>query len=212
VLATRPETPVRAVIALGGNLGDRMATLRSALAALAAVPGIVVRRCSPVVETAPVGGVAQPDYLNAVAELETGLSPWELLDACHQVEAAHGRTRELRWGARTLDLDVITFGALRTAAPGLELPHPRAHERAFVLAPWTLLDPDAELPTAVGDRRVADLLTLAADRDDVHRRPELGRLEPGSPQPGSPQPGSPQPGNPQPGNPQPGSAEPEAAR
>ena len=178
VLATRPPTPVRAVIALGGNLGDPFATLRSALAALAAVPGVTVRRASPVVRTAPVGGVPQPDYLNAVAELETGLSPWELLDSCHQIEAAHGRIREVRWGARTLDLDVITFGTVRAAAPGLELPHPRAHERAFVLAPWARLDPDAELPTPAGGRRVADLLARAADGDDVRDCPELGPLQP----------------------------------
>jgi 2-amino-4-hydroxy-6-hydroxymethyldihydropteridine diphosphokinase len=135
-----------------------------------------VRRSSPVVETAPVGGVPQPEYLNAVAELETGLSPWELLDVCQAVEAAHGRTREVRWGARTLDVDVIAFDAVRATAPGLELPHPRARERAFVLAPWALLDPGAVLPTPAGDRSVAELLALAADRDDVRHRPDLGPL------------------------------------
>ncbi|GAB7192741.1 2-amino-4-hydroxy-6-hydroxymethyldihydropteridine diphosphokinase [Kineococcus sp. NUM-3379] len=149
-----------AVLALGTNLGDRAGTLRSAVRALAALPGVRVRAVSPVVETDPVGGPAQPDYLNAVVLVDTELSPPALLDACQQVEAAHGRDRSAaaaRWGARTLDVDVVDHGGLTVSGERLTLPHPRAHERAFVLVPWLAVDPAAVLP-GPGGGPVADLL------------------------------------------------------
>jgi 2-amino-4-hydroxy-6-hydroxymethyldihydropteridine diphosphokinase len=172
-LDEHPVHPVTAVVALGANLGDRLATLQSALDDLAGFEGVRLREVSPIVETVPVGGPHQPDYLNAVLLVETTLSPLELLAACQQVENEHGRTRTVRWGARTLDLDVITYDALIAATPELSLPHPRAGERAFVLDPWLAVDPEAALPTPEGGVPVAELLARTGDRDGLRRRPEL---------------------------------------
>ncbi|MCW2777836.1 MAG: 2-amino-4-hydroxy-6-hydroxymethyldihydropteridine pyrophosphokinae [Frankiales bacterium] len=145
-----------AVLSLGSNLGDRAAHLRAALEVLE--PTAV----SPLYETAPVGGVVQDDFLNLVA-----LVPWDAVEAwsrAQRAEQAADRTREVRWGPRTLDVDVVVADG---AVPdGLVLPHPRAHERAFVLAPWLDLDPDAALPQG----RVADLLAALGDAD-VRRLP-----------------------------------------
>lgn len=173
-LDENPAHPVPAVLALGANLGDRLATLQSALEGLADFEGVHLLEVSPVVETAPVGGPDQPDYLNAVLLVETTLSPLELLAACQQVETERGRTRVIRWGPRTLDLDLIAYDQLIAAtAPQLVLPHPRAGERAFVLAPWAAMDPAATLPTEGGPVPVAELLAKAPDRDGVRRRPDL---------------------------------------
>ena len=150
----------RCVVALGANLGDRPATLRAAVGELAATPGITVVGRSPMVSTRPVGGPAgSPDYLNAVVELAVTLSPEELLDVCQGVEHRHGRERSVRWGPRTLDLDIVCFHGVRSSDPRLLLPHPRARERAFVLLPWSLLDPDATLE----GRPVRDLAAHAPD-------------------------------------------------
>jgi dihydroneopterin aldolase/2-amino-4-hydroxy-6-hydroxymethyldihydropteridine diphosphokinase len=147
--------PVEAVVALGANLGDRERTLREAVAALGSLPGTTVVAVSDPVETDPVGGPDQPDYLNAVAVLTTPLSPRELLDALHRVEADHGRERVVRWGARTLDLDLIAYGGVsRTDDPRLILPHPRAHEREFVLRPLC----DVEPGLVLAGRTAAELL------------------------------------------------------
>jgi dihydroneopterin aldolase/2-amino-4-hydroxy-6-hydroxymethyldihydropteridine diphosphokinase len=159
---------VEVVLALGANLGDRAGTLRAAVRELDAAPGISVRAVSDPVATDPVGGPDQPDYLNAVVLAETTLAPDELLAVCHRVEADHGRERVVRWGARTLDVDVVAYGAVVSDAPELTLPHPRAHERAFVLAPWHQVSPAATLRLPDGTvRPVADLLAAAADRDGV---------------------------------------------
>lgn len=171
-LDTRPAVPVPAVLALGANLGDRAATLHSAVDALATVPGMRVRAVSGLVETAPVGGPEQPDYLNAVVLVDTGLSPLELLDACQQVESAHGRSRSVRWGPRTLDVDVVNYAGVRAGSDRLHLPHPRAAERAFVLQPWLDADPHAVLPGPDGPQPVAGLLAVAPDRAGV--RPWTG--------------------------------------
>jgi 2-amino-4-hydroxy-6-hydroxymethyldihydropteridine diphosphokinase len=146
----------RVVLSLGSNLGDRHATLDAAVGALAARLSVVA--VSPYYETAPVGGPDQPGYLNAVVLADTDLPPRELLAFCQSVEAAAGRVRLERWGPRTLDVDVVTYGSVVSADPDLTLPHPRAHERAFVLRPWLDVDPAAELP---GHGRVADLLEKA---------------------------------------------------
>jgi dihydroneopterin aldolase/2-amino-4-hydroxy-6-hydroxymethyldihydropteridine diphosphokinase len=180
VVAIRRERvePVTAVLALGANLGDRVGTLRSAVAELDAVAGLRVDDVSEVVETAPVGGPTQPDYLNAVLLVSTELSARELLGVCQRIEADHGREREVRWGPRTLDVDVIRYGDLLSDDPDLELPHPRAAQRAFVLAPWLAMDPEAWLPGRAGRRPVASLLPLTPDRDGVRVRPDL-RLDVG---------------------------------
>jgi 2-amino-4-hydroxy-6-hydroxymethyldihydropteridine diphosphokinase len=153
----------RAVLSLGANLGDRAGTLRAALQALAA-DGPVAH--SGLYETPPWGPVEQPPYLNAVAVLHGDRDAAGWLARAHELEQAAGRTREVRWGARTLDVDVVTVqeddgSPVLSDDPQLTLPHPRAHERAFVLLPWSTLDPGAELP---GRGRVADLLAaLPAD-------------------------------------------------
>ena len=145
----------RVVIALGSNLGDRLDYLQSGLDGLFDTPRLVFLAVSPVYETTPVGGPEQPDYLNAVAIGETTLPAQAVLERCQSLEDAFGRVRGERWGPRTLDLDLIVYGDEVSDSPGLTLPHPRAHERAFILAPWHDTDPDAELP---GQGRVADLL------------------------------------------------------
>ena len=145
----------RVVIALGSNLGDRMDTLQGAVAALFDAPGMDFLAVSPVYETDPVGGPPQPEYLNAVLIAETVLSARTVLERAQNVEAAFHRTRETPRGPRTLDVDIITCGDEVNDDTDLVLPHPRAHERAFVLAPWNDIDPGAEIP---GRGRVADLL------------------------------------------------------
>jgi 2-amino-4-hydroxy-6-hydroxymethyldihydropteridine diphosphokinase len=137
---------VRAVIAMGSNLGDRLDNLQGGLDALFDAPGFTFVAVSPVFETRPVGGPEQPAYLNAVLITDTTLPAWAVLDRCHSVEAAFGRTRTEVWAPRTLDLDLIIYGDEVSNDRELTLPHPRAHERAFVLAPWDAADPQARLP------------------------------------------------------------------
>ncbi|GAA4287230.1 2-amino-4-hydroxy-6-hydroxymethyldihydropteridine diphosphokinase [Georgenia daeguensis] len=169
VLRRRPAAPVPVVLALGANLGDAVATLRLAVADLAHADGVAVTTVSPLARTAPVlapGQAPQPDYLNAVVLGTTTLAPVELLALAHRVEDAHGRERTERWGARTLDVDVVTVGDVVSDDADLTLPHPRAHERAFVLAPWARADPTAVLPGPHGGA-VADLAARARDRDTL---------------------------------------------
>jgi 2-amino-4-hydroxy-6-hydroxymethyldihydropteridine diphosphokinase len=164
--------PRRAVLALGSNLGDRRHNLQGAVDGLFAAPGLGFRAVSPVYETRPVGGPDQPDYLNAVIVAETELPARAILDRAHRVEDALQRVREVRWGPRTIDVDLIVVGDEISDDPELTLPHPRAHERAFVLAPWHDIEPDAEIP---GRGRVADL--LAAIGPDGVRRAGGSELE-----------------------------------
>lgn len=145
----------RAVLALGSNVGDRVEFLQAAVEMLAEAPIVEVVAVSPVYETAPVGGPAgQNPYLNAVIVVDTTLSAPALLERCLAVERAYGRRRTVRWGARTLDIDLIAYGDETRTADELTLPHPRAHERPFVLVPWLSVDADAALP---GVGRIADL-------------------------------------------------------
>ncbi|WP_137122246.1 2-amino-4-hydroxy-6-hydroxymethyldihydropteridine diphosphokinase [Segeticoccus rhizosphaerae] len=173
----RRERDVPVVVALGGNLGDVRATLEDAVARLEAIEGFAVQSVSPLFETDPVGGPDQPDYLNAVLLGRTRLAPHTVLRRLHEVEARHGRVRELRWGARTLDLDLIQYGdpARQTDVlmdgDELTLPHPRAHERAFVLLPWVAADPAAQLRVGGRLRPVADLLQERS-ADGVRPGPE----------------------------------------
>ena len=148
----------RVVIALGSNLGDRLANLQGGLDALFGGPGLTFVAVSPVFETAPVGGPQQDDFLNAVVIADTWLPARAVLARCHAVEAALGRIRTRVWGPRTLDLDLIVYGDEVIDDPELTVPHPRAHERAFVLAPWHAADPGARIP---GRGRVAGLLAGA---------------------------------------------------
>ena len=135
-----------ATLALGSNLGDRLATLQRAVDLLGAEPRIAPTRCSRVWETDPVGGPPQPDFLNAVVRAEVDLEPLDLLAACQRVETALGRVREVRWGPRTIDIDILLFDARAIDDPDLVVPHPRMRERAFVLMPLLDIDPDPVLP------------------------------------------------------------------
>ncbi|KTS11441.1 2-amino-4-hydroxy-6-hydroxymethyldihydropteridine diphosphokinase [Microbacterium testaceum] len=153
------DAPVDAVVALGANLGDRAETLHAAIAALRALPLTTGVRVSAPLETVAVTLHGEdedaPRYLNAVALVTTRLAPRPLLHELHRIEAEHGRVRRERWGDRTLDLDLIAYADERIDDDDLTVPHPRAHEREFVLAPWVDVDPDADLP---GRGRVQDLL------------------------------------------------------
>jgi 2-amino-4-hydroxy-6-hydroxymethyldihydropteridine diphosphokinase len=156
--------PVEAVVALGANLGDRAATMAAAIEELGRLPLVDGVRASEPVESVAVTldgpDASAPAYLNAVAIVTTRLAPSVLLGYLHAIEERHGRERRVRWGDRTLDLDLIAYGGLRSDEPTLLLPHPRAQERDFVLAPWLALDPDAVLP---GVGRVAEALNRLKD-------------------------------------------------
>ena len=148
---------MRAYIGLGGNLGDREATLRAALELLAAEPGVVVDAVSSFTETEPWGYADQPWFLNAVCAVETELGPRDLLARLLAVERRLGRSRGdgPRFGPRSIDLDLLVHGELTVSEPGLEVPHPRLAERRFVLSPLAEIAPDLVVP---GHGRVADLL------------------------------------------------------
>ena len=165
------------VLALGSNLGDRLANLRAGLDALTAGGEITVTAVSPVYETAPVGGPGQPEYLNAVVLGRTSLPARAVLRAAQAAEQALGRVRAVRWGPRTLDVDVITVGEERSDDAGLTLPHPRAGQRAFVLMPWLDADPAATLPGAGPVAAIAARL----GRDGVRRRDDLSLAAAGPP-------------------------------
>lgn len=159
-----------AVFALGSNLGDRLEHLQSAVQALQSTPDVIIVDVSPVYETAAIGGPEDnPDFLNLVVVTESTQPPRVLLERAHAIEDAHGRTREVVNGPRTLDVDLIVVGKTTMREASLELPHSRAHERAFVLAPWADVDAAAEIP---GRGRVADLLA-GLDRSGVIRRDDL---------------------------------------
>lgn len=156
----------KVILALGSNLGERNDTLTTAVADLVDPAEVRLLGVSPVVQTKAVGGPeGQPDFLNMVMAIETTLEPLELLAHCHNVEQKHHRTREVRWGPRTLDVDIIVYGTVQSDDPILTLPHPRAAERAFVLYPWSLLEPNAQL----GGKGVAELAAVAADMPDIRR-------------------------------------------
>jgi len=151
----------RAYIALGSNLGIPVDHLSGALDAIDGLPDTTLEQTSRWYRTAPVGGPPdQPDFLNAVCCVETDLGPYDLLAALQRIEQDFGRVRRERWGPRTLDLDIILFGDRVQTDPELTLPHPRAHERAFVLVPLADLDPTV----AIQGKPVTDWLSTVADQ------------------------------------------------
>ena len=144
----RPVREVPVLLAIGGNIGDVEPTLRAAVDALTRITGIDVIATSPLYASAPVGGPPQPSFLNAVVRISTILSPREVLLACQGIEMVHGRERHEVNGPRTLDIDIIDFDGAQGSTTDLTLPHPRAHERAFVVVPWARIEPNAALPGA----------------------------------------------------------------
>ncbi|QBI56080.1 2-amino-4-hydroxy-6-hydroxymethyldihydropteridine diphosphokinase [Streptomonospora litoralis] len=166
---TGPATRRRVVLSLGSNVGDRLAALQGAVDALFDAPGLEPAGLSPVYETAPVGGPEQGPFLNAVVTADTRMPADVLLERTQSVEEALGRVRDVRWGPRTLDVDIIAVGGESSDAPELVLPHPRAHERAFVLAPWADVEPDAEISGRGSVRR----LLAGIDGQELHRRDDL---------------------------------------
>ncbi len=162
-----------AYLALGSNLGDRLANLQRAVDALSEVPRTEIRRISPVYETEAHTldpGQIEPAYLNAVVEIRTGLTPLELLRESREIEREGGRERRTRWASRTIDLDLIAFGRLSLNLPELTIPHPRLAERKFVLRPFSDLSPDTMLPDPL-NATVYSLLQRTPDRGEVRRYP-----------------------------------------
>lgn len=160
----------RAVIAFGSNLGDRLGYLQGGVDALLDTPGTILLAQSRVYETDPVGGPeGSPAYLNAVVVVETKMPPRHLLDRAHAIEEAFERSRVEHWGPRTLDVDIVAVDDQVVDEADLSVPHPYAHERAFVLIPWLDADPDAEL---TGHGRVVDLVAKL-DRHGVREAGEL---------------------------------------
>jgi 2-amino-4-hydroxy-6-hydroxymethyldihydropteridine diphosphokinase len=165
------QNPKTAVVALGGNLGNRLETLQGAVDALEDTPGVRVKAVSPVYETEPWGVEpgTQPGYFNAVVLIRTTLPPSALLERAHAIEEAYLRVRAERWGPRTIDVDIVAYQGIVSDDPALTLPHPRAHERAFVLVPWYDVEPAAVVP---GHGPVAELLA-AVGRTGVERRDDV---------------------------------------
>jgi 2-amino-4-hydroxy-6-hydroxymethyldihydropteridine diphosphokinase len=149
---------MKAVIALGSNLGDSEKLLQEAIYKLHDLFTIVA--VSDFVTTTPVGGPEQDDYLNAIAIIETDRDPLDLLRLLQGIESAAGRIREERWGPRTLDLDLIVYGDQVIDSEELEIPHPRAHERIFVLQPWLAVDPDGYIPRRGEIKTLLDQILL----------------------------------------------------
>ena len=167
----RPRQPVTAWIALGGNVGSVEETLRDAVHQLDRVAEVHVVATSALFQTAPVGGPPQPDFLNAVVQIETFLAPRELLAACQGIEVVHGRERSVANGPRNLDIDIVSYAGLVGASGDLTLPHPRAHERAFVLAPMADIDADAVLPGPSGGTAGSLLAAVGASSATVVAKP-----------------------------------------
>ncbi|MFD3521851.1 2-amino-4-hydroxy-6-hydroxymethyldihydropteridine diphosphokinase [Streptomyces sp. NPDC058653] len=165
------SNPKRAVISLGSNLGNRLETLQGAIDALEDTPGLRVKAVSPVYETVPWGVEpgSQPTYFNAVVVVKTTLPPSSLLERAQAVEEAFDRVRVERWGPRTIDVDIVAYADVVSDDPVLTLPHPRAHQRAFVLVPWHDVEPEARL---AGRGTVSELLAVV-EQKGVEARADL---------------------------------------
>ena len=162
-------SPEIAYVALGSNLGDRAGYLAEGRRALAALPDTELVAASEIEETAPLGPPDQPRYLNQMVALRTTLEPAVLLDRLHEIERVNGRVRDVRWGPRTLDLDLIAYDGVAIDTPELTLPHPRLFERAFVLVPLAEIAPDRR----IAGRRAKDALTQLS-ADGIERLPPRG--------------------------------------
>ncbi|HMM21543.1 MAG TPA: 2-amino-4-hydroxy-6-hydroxymethyldihydropteridine diphosphokinase [Selenomonadales bacterium] len=150
------------ILGLGSNVGDREGNIRAALEALARYPDIELIAVSSLYETAPVGFTDQPDFLNAAARISTALEPLELLQVCLGIERDLGRVREVKWGPRTMDIDLLIYDAVELASEQLTLPHPRLHERCFVLVPLAEIAPDVPVR---GGKTAAECLAGCTDSD-----------------------------------------------
>ncbi|RCG23538.1 2-amino-4-hydroxy-6-hydroxymethyldihydropteridine diphosphokinase [Streptomyces diacarni] len=168
---TTLHNPNTAVLSLGSNLGNRLESLQSAVDALADTPGLKVKAVSPVYETEPWGVEtdSQPSYFNAIVVVRTTLPPSSLLERGHAIEEALERTRDERWGPRPIDVDIVAYQGIVSNDPQLTLPHPRAHERAFVLVPWHDIDPAAEVP----GHGAIEALLASLGREGITARPDL---------------------------------------
>jgi dihydroneopterin aldolase/2-amino-4-hydroxy-6-hydroxymethyldihydropteridine diphosphokinase len=166
----RKRTTTRAYLSLGANLGDRLAHLAEAVHRLSNVPGVSLKAVSGVYETAPQGKLDQPDFLNAVIAVQTDLAPLDLLAAIHRVEEAMGRERKERWGPRTIDIDILLYGEESFDGVGLQIPHPRMGERAFVLVPLLELLPDRDDLRRLLDRLPDQGVRLLLDATSFLRR------------------------------------------
>lgn len=154
----------KAYVGLGSNMGEREANLRLAVELLDATDGVEVTGVSSIYETDPVGYLDQPDFLNAVVEVETSLSPRELLLATKEIERRQARRRDVRWGPRTIDLDILLFGDLRISEPDLNVPHVEVSNRAFVLAPLVEIAPNLALPDG---KKIRELLAALGKLEGV---------------------------------------------
>jgi 2-amino-4-hydroxy-6-hydroxymethyldihydropteridine diphosphokinase len=152
---------VQAFIALGSNLGDPQAQVRGGFDELKHLPGVLLLAGSSLYASAPVGYAEQPDFINAVAKIETTLGAHELLEALLAIERRHGRQRDIPNGPRTLDLDLLLYGTMQLEQAGLTIPHPRMHERAFVLMPLVEIEPECVIP---GRGRAAEWLAKCANQ------------------------------------------------
>ncbi|CAH0306287.1 2-amino-4-hydroxy-6-hydroxymethyldihydropteridinepyrophosphokinase [Peribacillus sp. Bi96] len=154
-----------AYLSIGSNLGNRLDTFQEAFQLLAENPSIKLVACSSLYETEPIGYTDQDCFLNAVLKVETDLEPEELLHACMQIEQEFGRKREIRWGPRTLDLDILLYNHENIETEILSVPHPRMHERAFVIVPLMEVDPDIILPQM--HTPLSDLFEQISDKEGV---------------------------------------------
>ena len=159
------------VIGIGSNLGDASTSVRQAMRDVEDAVGAGDVRRSSLYRTAPVGGPEQPDFVNAVLTMESDLTPEAVLEVLQGIEQEAGRVRDVRWGPRTLDLDVVAAGNVVSEDPALTLPHPRAHERAFVLIPWHEIEPEASLP---GLGPITAMIRAGFDDQAIEVLPEVG--------------------------------------
>lgn len=161
------KTPAKAYISIGSNIGDRHANINRALEMLKSNKDIEVGAVSSLIETAPVGYINQPNFINAAAELHTTLNPRELLKALMSIEDKMGRTREIRWGPRVIDLDLLLYNNKRINESDLQIPHPRMMERAFVLIPLAEIAPELILPDGRTAREAAASFKNRSSADEV---------------------------------------------
>lgn len=162
------RAPARAFLGLGSNIGDVAGQMQAALESLGDTQGVSVTAVSPLYRTAPEGGVEQSHFVNAVVEVRTSLTPHQLLWVCQRLEAESGRVRDQRWGPRTLDVDILAIEGEAVSEPDLQVPHPRAAVRAFVVVPWADLCPDFQLqhPGPTMAQRAAEFADAEVERLD----------------------------------------------